>query len=130
MIYAADSFAGAMLEMLVHTSIGRVPSSHEWIEIQIPDTVSVEVVEASAVPGWDVEDSGAARQLGDAWYDSRRSLVLLVPSLVTNGLSRNCLLNQEHPEFSKLRASAPKPVAWDARLFARASSLAATKRKS
>ena len=118
-IYAADSFAGAMLEMLVHTQIGRVPSSHQWIEIDIPKAVSVEVAECSAVPGWDSEDSEAARQFGDAWFDSRRSLLLFVPSIVTNGLSRNCLVNQEHPEFGELKVSGPEAVVSDAPLFGR-----------
>ncbi len=118
-IYAADSFAGAMLEMLVHTQIGRVPSSYKWIEIDIPRTGSVEVAECSTVPGWDAEDSEAARRFGDAWFDARRSAVLFVPSVVTNGLSRNCLINQEHPEFGELKASDAREVAWNARLFAR-----------
>jgi len=118
-IYAADSFAGAMLEMLVHTRIGRVPSSHKWIEINISRTASVEVAEASAVPGWSDEDSEAARRFGDTWFDSRRSLVLFVPSIATNGLSWNCLINQDHPELSQLIVSGPEAVVWDARLFTR-----------
>ena len=118
-IYAADSFAGAMLEMLVHTGIERVPSTYQWIAIDIPQTVSVEIAGPSDVPGWGDEDSEPARRFGDTWFDSRRSLILLVPSIVTNGLSRNCLMNQEHPEFGELKASGPEAVVWDARLFSR-----------
>jgi hypothetical protein len=35
-IYAALTFAGAMLEVLVHTNTGRVPTHHAYLEIFIP----------------------------------------------------------------------------------------------
>jgi len=116
-IYAADSFAAAMLELLVHTRIGKVPQSHKWIEITIPETVSVEIADSEAVLDWAAEDSEAARAFGDAWFDSRRSLILVVPSVVTSGLSRNVLINQEHPQFRELRVSEERNVVWDVRLF-------------
>jgi RES domain-containing protein len=116
-IYAADSFAAAMLEILVHARIGRLPSSHKWIEIMIPTDVSVEVAEAAAMPGWDADDSAVARKAGDGWYDARRSLILVVPSVVTNGQSRNLLINQEHTEFARLTVSEARDVRWDARFL-------------
>jgi RES domain-containing protein len=116
-IYAADSFAAAMLEMLVHAGIGRIPSSHKWIEITIPDTVSVEFLDSTAMSGWNDEDSDSARVFGDAWLESKRFLVLVVPSIVTGGLSSNVVVNQDHPEFSELKASMPRDVIWDVRLF-------------
>jgi len=117
-IYAADSFAAAMLEVLAHTGIGRIPSSHKWIEISIPANVSLEVIDPTSLNAWDEKESQVARQFGDNWFDARRSLVLVVPSLVTNGLSSNILINQQHPEFAQISASEPREVAWDARLFA------------
>lgn len=116
-IYAADSFAAAMLEIFVHTAMGKLPSSHRWIEITIPVAVSVETLDSATLAGWNVEDSDSARSFGDAWFDSKRSLILVVPSIVTGGLSRNILINQDHPEFPQLSASAPRDVIWDARLL-------------
>ena len=116
-IYAADSFAGAMLEMLVHTRIGRVPRTHAWIEIDIPAEVSVEVIEAADIPGWDAEDSPHARRFGDDWYDERRTAALVVPSVATHGLGQNVLFNQDHVDFPHLGASSPRDVVWDVRLF-------------
>ena len=37
-IYAAESYAGAMLEVLVNANIGRMPKHHGWIEILIGET--------------------------------------------------------------------------------------------
>jgi RES domain-containing protein len=114
-IYAAETYAGALLEAMVHTS-GRVPRSHGFIEIVIPAELSVEELREQDVPRWDTTSFEAARAAGDRWYDEARSPVLLVPSVVTR-LERNVLINQEHSDFSHLRASDPVPVRWDARLW-------------
>jgi RES domain-containing protein len=116
-IYAAETFAGALLEVLVHAS-GSIPRSHGYIEIEIPPEVSVEEVSPAAVPHWDAPSFGHSRRFGDRWYDERRTAVLIVPSVVTR-IERNVLINQEHAEFSRIRASAPSPVRWDARLWTR-----------
>ena len=94
-----------MLEVLVNSNIGRVPRQHAWIEILIDGDVSVEEVEQRA-----------SRIFGDRWYDEKRSTVLIMPSAVVRE-ERNIAINQDHPGFRKLRASKPKPVIWDERLF-------------
>jgi len=118
-IYAAETFAGAMLEMLAHTRIGKVPRTQAWIEISIPPRVSVERLEPRNLPGWDSEESPEARQYGDLWHLKRRSLILIVPSVVICGIGRNVLINQDRPEFRSLHASPPRKVLWDSRLFRR-----------
>jgi RES domain-containing protein len=117
-IYASESYAGAMLEVLVNANIGRMPKHHAWIEILIGADVSVEAVDPRKLRRWDAPDQQASRKLGDKWYDERRSAVLIVPSAVTR-VERNVVINQEHPEFRKLRASRPEQVVWDKRLFER-----------
>jgi RES domain-containing protein len=117
-IYAATTYAGAMLEILVHAGIGSVPRHTQWIEIKIPAGVSRECPEPAAFPGWDDEDCLASRAFGDAWLSELRSAVLLVPSVVTRR-ERNLLINPAHPDFPLLVASAPLPVQWDRRLYTR-----------
>jgi RES domain-containing protein len=115
-IYAGLTFAGAMLEVLVHTNTGRVPNHHAYIEISIPDTVQVERLDVSTAPGWDAPGYAVSRVIGDEWYDSRRSAVLIVPSVVSQ-VDSNVLIHQEHPDFLEIRVSEPRPVRWDRRLF-------------
>jgi RES domain-containing protein len=115
-IYAAETYAGAMLEVLVNSNIGRMPKDHAWIEIWIGADVSVEEFDPRKVRRWDAPDQRASRIFGDNWYDEKRSTVLIVPSAVVHAES-NVVLNQEHPGFGRLRASKPKPVVWDERLF-------------
>jgi len=116
-IYAGLGFAVALLEVLVHTRIGRIPEGRHFAEIFIPGNVEVEEVGAADVPGWDRSDRVASRAYGDAWYDSGRTAVLIVPSLAAMGLERNVLINQRHPQFGEITAGIPRPVTWDARLF-------------
>ena len=118
-IYAAETYAGALLEILVHTS-GSVPRNQGYVEIEIPAGVPVEEITPDDVPRWDSPSFEPAQAFGDRWYDERRTPVLIVPSVATV-VERNVLINQEHPAFPQLRASEPLPVRWDARLWKRRS---------
>lgn len=114
-VYASESYAGALLEILAHAS-GRVPRSHGYIEIEIPADLSIEEITPDDLPQWDSPSFQTARVFGDRWFDARRTPVLLVPSVATR-IERNILLNQEHPDFARIRASQPLPVRWDERLW-------------
>ena len=114
-IYAAETYAGALLEILVHAS-GSVPRSQGYVEIEIPTGLSIEEITQDDVPRWDSPSFEATQAFGDRWYDERRTPVLIVPSVVTR-VERNVLINQEHPEFPLVRASQAVPVRWDARLW-------------
>jgi RES domain-containing protein len=114
-IYAAETYAGALLEVLVHAA-GGVPRSQGYVEIEIPAGLAVEGVTPADLPGWDSQSFEAARAFGNRWYDERRTPVLMVPSIVTL-VERNVLINQEHPDFGRIRAGKPQAVKWDARLW-------------
>lgn len=116
-IYAAETFAGALLEVLVHSNLNRVPRTHVCVEITIPGDVAIEEIKIDAVPGWRDEDQQASRRAGDRWLEEGRTAVLLVPSLVTQGRERNVLINPLHPDAPRIAASAPSEVCWDERLF-------------
>ena len=117
-IYAAATYAGAMLEVLVRAGSGRVPRHFQWIAITIPSGISCECLEPDGLPGWDQDDGAAPRAAGDAWLREARSAVLFAPSVVTRR-EFNVLINPAHPEFRLIGASAPQPVVWDRRLFDR-----------
>lgn len=118
-IYAAETYAGALLEVLVHSNLGRVPKTHAAIEISIPDSVAMESLDGPSLPGWDAEDHIASRAFGDKWLDTRRSAVLFVPSTILREREHNVLINPEHPDFPRIVAGGPQDVQWDKRLFVR-----------
>jgi RES domain-containing protein len=116
-IYAAETYAGALLEVLVHANLSQPPKNHKVIRIEIPDEVAIENVTADTVPGWDMEDMIASRAFGDHWIRENRTAVLKVPSVITRGRESNLVLNALHSQFSSVSAGKPEAVYWDARLF-------------
>ena len=114
-IYAAETYAGALLEILVHSS-GRVPRNLMYIGIEFPADIAMEETTGDEIAGWEESSFESSRAFGDRWYDERRTPILLVPSVVTR-VERNVLIHQEHPDFGRIRASEPLPVRWDMRLW-------------
>ena len=116
-IYAAETYAGAMLEVLVHANLSMPPRTHRVVRITLPSRVKIEVVEPGALAGWASEDESVSRMFGDRWLSEMRTPVLKVPSIVTQGWESNILINPLHPQFSKISASEPEAIHWDGRLF-------------
>lgn len=116
-IYAASTFAGAMLEVLVHARIGKVPNTHEWVEATVPDDIRVELHSAESLPGgWDAPAHQAAKEFGDGWLTESRTAILIVPSVVVRA-ECNVLVNPAHPDATRIVVTKPQPVVWDERLF-------------
>jgi len=116
-IYGSLSYSCAMLEILAHANIGRIPETHQYVIAEIPKGVSVETLEESTLPqGWDSENSASARAVGDQWLLEARSVVLIIPSVIAK-LDRNALINPLHPDAKKLIVADPQKVIWDKRLF-------------
>lgn len=118
-IYGSLSFACAMLEILVHANIGRIPSTHCYVVAEVPGNVAIERHGAQSLPnGWDSDNSSIARRFGDQWLQEARSAVLVVPSVVAK-LEWNAVINPLHPNANQLLVSATQKVIWDQRLFTR-----------
>ena len=116
-IYAADSFAGALLEILAHSARPRtLPGPHHAISIEIPDGL-IERLEPGDLAGWHLRDSASARGFGDAWLDAARSAVLVVPALPSRPVGRAVLVNPRHPAAGRITRGRPFAVPWDERLF-------------
>jgi RES domain-containing protein len=104
-IYCAETFAGAILEVLVHAGLGRIPSNHACVEIEIPDELKVEVVSLAGSM-----DDERSRVFGDLWVKEQRTVVLLTPSVVTGARERNVILNPARVDFSRIQVSQPFAV--------------------
>jgi RES domain-containing protein len=115
MIYASEHYSTAMLEILVNAG-RRLPANQHFIQITIPNGVSYEQLDPAHLRGWDATKPDVSRTYGEAWQMSRRSLLLLVPSIVAR-MELNVLINPEHPEFPRIVHSLHQPIWWDSRLF-------------
>jgi RES domain-containing protein len=113
--YAASSRALAALEMLVHVTRETVPPDLVFVPIDLPDRL---VVEATGIPGdWaDLPYGPNARRFGDRWVAERRSLGLLVPSVVVPA-ERSVLVNPQHRAIGRVRIGPVEVFAFDQRLI-------------
>ena len=118
-IYASLSYACAMLEILVHANIGRIPATQAYVVAEVPDSLVVERHDARSLPaGGDGDDTSIARRFGDQWLQEARCAVLVVPSVVAR-LECNALINPLHADARQLLVSSSQKVIWDQRLFTR-----------
>jgi RES domain-containing protein len=116
-IYAAETYAGALLETLVHANLSEPPKNHRVVRIAIPEGVAVETLTPDALEGWDAEDMIASRAFGSRWIRENRTAVLRVPSVITQGRENNIVINPAHADFTRIQAGAPEAIRWDRRLF-------------
>jgi RES domain-containing protein len=105
-----------MLEILAHRNAPKLTRNHKSVLIHIPEELLIETVLPDALPVWDDQDEVASKAFGDGWYDSQRSPVLRVPSVVTHGPEFNLVLNAIHPQFRLIEVEEPVAVVWDLRL--------------
>ena len=116
-IYASDTYAGAILEVLAHALRPRtLPGPHHAVQIDIPGHL-LEALEPDRLPGWDKPESPEARQFGDRWLSEERTVVLSVPSVPARPLGQTLVINPRHAHAAALEVSNPFPVPWDDRLF-------------
>lgn len=116
-IYAAASYAGAMLERLVHAGTGRLPKNQRVVVITIAARVSREEWPLERLPrGWDSSDNSVGRNLGDAWLQRNHSAILIISSAIAK-FEKNILINPAHRDFKWITTSKPQSVIWDKRLF-------------
>lgn len=116
-IYAAETYAGALLEILVHSNLSQPPKNHRVVRIVVPDNVAIETVPIDHVENWDAADMIASRAFGDRWIQENGTAILRVPSVITNGRESNIVFNTAHSEFALVRTDDPEPMHLDARLF-------------
>jgi RES domain-containing protein len=117
MIYASEHYSTAVLEKLVHGS-GHMPPNQHFVEITVPNGVTYALLDPAHLPGRADVLATDAKAYGAVWQTARRSLLLIVPSVVAR-MEHNILVNPEHTEFHRLRYGLHRPVWWDRRLFGR-----------
>lgn len=115
-VYTSDSLSLALLETLVRVNNRERLRRQVCIRATIDSGMVTELDPSDLPEGWDaIPPSAEVRLLGDAWTESRDSLVLRVPSVVVPQQS-NYLINPQHPSISKLKIFKPIPVPIDDRL--------------
>ncbi|MFK8082058.1 MAG: RES family NAD+ phosphorylase [Granulosicoccus sp.] len=109
-VHAASSYSLAVLENLVHWQSNTLPPTLVCIVATIPDSLK----QSTKTPR-DIDDEDACRAIGNKWFDEGKSVALWVPSVVSP-YEKNVLINQLHPDFTKIRILKPAEAVVDKRL--------------
>lgn len=129
-VYTASSIALAALERLAYTEVDlerRELRPQYLFRIELSSSLPLDEVTAEALPrGWEAmtvpADPLASRKrsalqgLGDAWYQARKTVGLIVPSAHIPE-EHNLLLNPTHPSFGELQITYVRPFSYDRRLL-------------
>ncbi len=121
-VHAAESYALAVLENLVHWQTSTLPATLVCVAVDIPDRIDQEELERSDLPKAKPNDYAPFREIGDDWYERGDTVALWVPSLVSP-VESNLLFNQQHKDFAKLKVHAAVPAQVDSRLLGPAKSV-------
>jgi RES domain-containing protein len=109
-VYAAESRALAVLELLVHLDPDDL-SDFSIIGADVPEHM-LEVVHVRELdPDW-LERPELLRDFGATWAKSKRSLALLVPSAVITAES-NVIINPAHAAFASIVVGAEESFSLD-----------------
>lgn len=115
-VHAADSYALAVLENLVHWQANSLPPGLVCVPVEIPEDLACESVAATDLDQWPPLNISETRAIGDDWYERRETGGLCVPSVVSP-YDRNVLFNPRHADFSRLIVREPSPANIDPRLW-------------
>ncbi len=116
-VYTFSSRALACLENVVHRSGEGLNKLFKLMEIEIPDSLEMEIITQSILPeNWqEFVNLPVTQEIGNNWISKKLSPVLRVPSVIIPGES-NFLINQNHPDFGKITLRAVTDFIFDARL--------------
>ncbi|SMD38081.1 RES domain-containing protein [Reichenbachiella faecimaris] len=101
-IYASGSISLCALELLAHTNGIRPSGTFKIMHIEILDRPEITDLSTNSLPpDWhELSAYPITQQIGSLWYQSKKSLVLRVPSAIISQES-NFILNTAHPNFDK-----------------------------
>ena len=113
---AAETYALAVLENLVHWQTSALPPNLVAVAVDIPDSIEQEEVDRADVKKATPNDYAPYREIGDDWVDRNETAVLWVPSVVSP-VESIVLFNQQHEDFGAIVVHKPITAAIDPRLL-------------
>jgi RES domain-containing protein len=116
-VYTSATLSLAALELLVHVDRDLLPSDLVQIEIDLPDDLPMERIEAGRLPSnWRRYPAPAALQrIGASWIEPGKTAVLRVPSAVLPD-EDNYLLNPAHEGIKRMTPIRRRAFILDPRL--------------
>jgi RES domain-containing protein len=118
-VYLAEHPALALLELLVHleiTSVDDLPDTYQLLKVEVPDEVTLSVLDENALPGdWRINER-YTQSAGNEWLGAATTILLRVPSAILPS-AHNFLFNPVHSDAAGCRIVDASSVQFDHRLF-------------
>lgn len=115
-VYLASSLSLAALELLVHLESEQILSEYTSIAVEFDSEQMLILPENQYPQDWqDYPAPSSTKRIGDAWFQSKDSLILQVKSVVISE-EFIYLLNPLHSDFADFSIAGPKPFNYDGRL--------------
>ena len=117
-LYTSETRSLAMVEFLVHVSWMQAPSDLGLATLEIANEIQPESLLPADLPE-DWRHYPAPRKLADlgtGWVNSKRSLLLRVPSAVVEQ-EHNILINPGHSDIARVTVLEVKDLEFDRRLL-------------
>jgi len=116
-VYTSATLSLAALELLVQVDRDLLWANLVQIEINLPDDLPMERIEAGRLPSnWRHYPAPAALQrIGAGWIEQGKTAVLRVPSAVIPD-EANYLLNPAHPATERIKVVGRRAFVLDPRL--------------
>jgi RES domain-containing protein len=116
-VYATESVAVALLELLVHIERPRLLTLDlVAVACSFDDALVEEIFPLHLPEDWrSFPWPASTQEIGRRWFEEAPTPVLSVPSAVVPSM-RNFLLNPEHPRFREIQIASPEPLDLDPRL--------------
>ena len=118
LIYTSETRALAMVEFLVHVSWMQAPNDLGIATLEIANGIQPERLSPTDLPeDWRIYPAPPRlADLGTGWVQSKRSLLLQVPSAVVDQ-EHNILINPEHSDLARVTVLEVKDLEFDRRLL-------------
>jgi RES domain-containing protein len=113
-VYLAESPAGALIEVCVHTSSNDVPPTYTLLRVEGPDLECPSIPLESLPPEWMTKPE-VTRELGDKWLRARANVLLRVPSAIVPQTS-NYIFNPLHSDARQFAITQMYTYPFDVRI--------------
>lgn len=114
-VYATEHISLAVLEILVHVKTLQTPPNYFLITLEIPLSAPLVSVDYKKLKRNWKDDPSYLQSMGDEFLNSKKSLVLKVPSAIIEA-ENNFIINPAHPDIEKIKILSAENFNFDKRL--------------
>ena len=116
-VYTSATASLAVLEVFANVQRGDLLTSYQLLSCTFDDSLLTRIEPGDLPANWRQTPAPTSLQeIGDGWLRTAASAALQVPSSIIDHES-NYLLNPAHPDFKRVKRSAPEPFVIDLRLI-------------